>query len=114
MHNLLLFLEVTNELLSRISKLEEQVNILTSKSNQCNQTPCLRLSDEIYMAAPFSIPSPRPYEMRHPSYTVNDHRDSNITNLTSYPIENSDLSDVVESVDSDGPHESNYLYHAYI
>ncbi|XP_002168887.1 E3 ubiquitin-protein ligase PDZRN3-B [Hydra vulgaris] len=97
------FQDVTNELMSRISKLEEQVNILTSKSNQSTQTSCLTLPNGVYMSAPFSNVSSQSYEALNT--TGNDHHGLNNANLTSYPIESSDLSDVVESIDSDATHE---------
>lgn len=101
------FQEVQNEMLTRISKLEELVNVLVSK-NGVNPPRSLSRSNnmaaqETYNCVPYRIPSPhRSYESRPPPYTVFPDEDVSATiNLTGYSIENHEFSDSVESVESD-------------
>ena len=94
-------------MLTRISKLEELVNVLVSKngSNQSSRGSSLPNANDItYNCAPYTIPSPRSYETGPPPYTVFESPSdvTNAINLTAYTVDNNDFSDSVESVESDG------------
>ena len=104
-------LDTTNELLSRVSKLEELVNMLVSKSNNPPPRPTIpRASNsnntgsvDTIVCSPFHIPSPRHYTQPYNLYDTQDN--DNTINLTNYPLENLEYSDSLESLESDLPRD---------
>ena len=106
-------LEVTNEMQDRVSKLEELVNVLVSKShsNRTDVASSRSTVDENYGSVPYSIPSPRTFDNVPPPYTVFSgmQRLNSTSNLTGITTENNDFSDSVESVESENIDQENEM-----